>query len=133
MKHETPVILIADDDEHMRTALAARLTQAGFEVIATADGMQAIAALKKRKPDIALLDVQMPETDGFGVCEFIRDEAGYDRLPVFFLTGTQDGIIRNNLAALTATVGGNHYIMKPCDGAALTMMLRKTIEETCVC
>ncbi len=133
MKRYTPVILIADDDEHMRLVLTARLTQAGFEVIAAADGNEAIAAIKKRKPDLVLLDVQMPGKDGFGVCEYIRSEAGNADIPVFFLTGAQEGIIRNHLGTLTTTVGGNRYITKPCDGAALTKMLQKTIEGTCGC
>lgn len=122
-----PVVLISDDDLHVRDALSARLIQADFEVVATSNAPAAIEAFNRRTPDAAILDVQMPGSDGLTVCEHIRKQ-GSD-IPVFILTGADIGIIRHNLEKLTTEVGANHFVTKPYDGKALVLMLRKSIQS----
>lgn len=127
MNHK-PVILIADDDRQLREALSTRLIQAEFDVINASDARSAVELFDKRKPNAAILDVQMPDSDGLSVCEHIR-ECGSD-IPVFILTGSDASIIRNNLDKLTAAAGGNHFITKPYDGKSLIMMLQNALNPT---
>jgi DNA-binding response OmpR family regulator len=122
-----PLVLIADDDEQIRHVLSVRLRQADFNVVETRNVQQAKVAFDDRLPDAAILDVQLPDGDGFSICEYIR-AAGSD-IPVFFLTGAETGIIRNNLPALTKAVGGNHFVRKPFDGKLLTLLLREAVSR----
>ena len=122
------LVLVADDDRAVREALASRLVQAGFEVVSAGDPSSAIELFKSRRPTAAILDIQMPGSDGFAVCEYIRKSGS--RIPVFFLTGANEGVVRNHLRALTDAVGGNHFVTKPYDGKTLVVMLRRAIEES---
>jgi len=127
MTENMPTVLITDDDEGVRHGLTRRLTTAGFNVITAANGNQAIDLAKAQKVDAVVLDVQMPGMDGFAVCQYIREEMGNAELPVFFLTGAQEGIIRDNLDVLSDTVKANRYLTKPCDAAVLAEMLKEEI------
>ncbi len=129
MNHK-PVILIADDDRQLREALAVRLVQAEFEVVSASDARTAIGLFDRRQIDAAILDVEMPDSDGLSVCEHIR-ESGSD-IPVFILTGSDSGIVRKNLGKLTAAVGASHFITKPYDGKSLVMMLHEAV-RSCGC
>jgi len=130
MNDDKPTVLIADDEESVRYGLMTRLTRAGFKVVTAANGEKAIDIVKTQKVDAVLLDVKMPGIDGFAVCEYIRKDVGDTDLPVFFLTGIQDGIVRDNLGILSHTVGANRYLTKPCDTAALAVMLKEEIAAT---
>ncbi len=127
MNDDKPTVLVTDDDESVRFGLMTRLTRAGFKVLTAANGEQAIDIVKTQKVDAVLLDVQMPGMDGFAVCEYIRQVVGDADLPTYFLTGAQDRIIRDNLGVLSETVGANRYLTKPCDTAALAVMLKEEI------
>ncbi|HRX86401.1 MAG TPA: response regulator [Phycisphaerae bacterium] len=122
-----PMILIAEDDAGTREALSLRLIQSGFDVLSAHDGTQAIKLLNENLVDGAILDVRIPGVDGFGVCEYIRDNDL--KIPVFMLTGSSDGVVRNFLGKLTTTVGGDYFVTKPYDGKALALMLRRALEK----
>jgi len=130
MNDDKPTVLIADDEEGVRYGLMTRLTKAGFKVVTAANGQEAIDIAKTQEVDAAVLDVKMPGIDGFAVCEYIRQDLGDADLPVFFLTGAQDGIIRDNLGVLSHTVGANRHLAKPCDTAKLAVMLKEAIAAT---
>ena len=127
MNEHTPTVLIAEDDTHVRMALTMRLKQAGFAVVPASDGAAALAAIDDQMVDAAILDIMMPATDGFGVCEHIRAKGC--AMPVFFLTGATDGIVRNNLGILTKAVGGNRFLTKPYDGRALADLLWEALKQ----
>lgn len=127
MTKAKPRVLIAEDDSGMRAVLAARLSQSGFEVVTAADGQKAIDAFDREAIDVALLDVRMPCVDGFGVCEHIRTRVNGKEIPVFFLTGATDGIVRTHLDRLTACVGGDRCLLKPCDGQHLVLLLQHAL------
>jgi len=77
-------LLIVDDEDNLRSMLAAALRHHGFAVSTAADGRQALEAISKDRPDLVLLDVMMPDLDGFEVCRRLRADG--DRTPVLFLT-----------------------------------------------
>jgi two-component system OmpR family response regulator len=100
-------LLIVDDEENLRSMLAAALRHHGFEVSSAATGREALAAVKDRSPELVVLDVMLPDLDGFEVCRRMR--AAGDHTPVLFLTArdaTEDKV-------RGLTLGGDDYLQKP--------------------
>ena len=77
-------LLIVDDEENLRSMLGAALRHHGFEVSSVADGRSALDAIAARAPDLVLLDVMLPDLDGFEVCRRLRADG--NSTPVLFLT-----------------------------------------------
>ena len=100
-------LLIVDDEDNLRSMLAAALRHHGFEVSAVANGRDALAAIAATTPDLVVLDVMLPDLDGFEVCRRLRADG--DRTPVLFLTArdaTEDKV-------RGLTLGGDDYLQKP--------------------
>ena len=100
-------ILIAEDDAVIRRAVRAALLSEGYDVRESPDGAKALKAFGERRPDLVLLDVTMPQTDGFEVCSRIR--AVDSRLPIIFLTArsSEDDKVKG------LGLGADDYIVKP--------------------
>jgi DNA-binding response OmpR family regulator len=82
-----PKILLADDSSTVRTMISRILTESGFEVITACDGVEAIELAEKYKPSLAILDIVMPDLDGYGVCEKLKQMGKpWSDLPILFLT-----------------------------------------------
>ncbi len=79
-------ILVADDSPVLRAAVRKLLEPAGYEVFEAADGVAAITAFYEERPDLVLLDVQMPKLIGYVVCRLIKDDAAVAHIPVLILT-----------------------------------------------
>ncbi len=100
-------LLIVDDEENLRSMLAAALQHHGFAVTTAENGRQALEVIPQVRPDLVLLDVMMPDLDGFEVCRRLRVDG--DRTPVLFLTArdaTEDKV-------RGLTLGGDDYVQKP--------------------
>ena len=100
-------LLIVDDEDNLRSMLAAALQHHGFVVSTAADGRQALDVIPKERPDLVLLDVMMPDLDGFEVCRRLRTDG--DRTPVLFLTARDS--TEDKVRGLT--LGGDDYLQKP--------------------
>ena len=100
-------LLLVDDEENLRTMLAAALAHSGFEVDTVANGRDALVRTKELLPDLILLDVMMPDLDGFEVCRRLRAE--YVKVPIIFLTARDE--TRDKVRGLTT--GGDDYLVKP--------------------
>jgi two-component system, OmpR family, response regulator len=100
-------LLVVDDEETILELLSGSLRLAGFEVMTAASGAQALRAVAASKPDLVLLDVMMPDGDGFEVVRRMRS-SGPD-VPVIFLSA-RDGV-RERVAGLA--LGGDDYVTKP--------------------
>lgn len=106
----TADLLVVEDDPTLRELLAASLRFAGFAVSATASGAEALAIASRRPPDLVVLDVMLPDVDGFEVLRRLRNGAAPGRaVPVLFLTARDAG--EDKVAGLTA--GGDDYVTKP--------------------
>src|SRR6202790_1509617 len=86
---EAPRMLIADDDRSIVRLLADRCTRMGFKVETATNGIQALLKAKRSKPDILIIDVNMPEVDGLSVCAHLLDPAR-NPLNVIVITGSRD-------------------------------------------
>ncbi len=100
-------ILVVDDEENIRELLAMGLRYEGFEVEVGDGGRAALAAVPKFRPDLIVLDVMMPDLDGFDVCR--RLQADGVRAPVIFLTARKS--LEDRLTGLT--IGADDYLTKP--------------------
>lgn len=85
-----PLALIVDDDATMRLLLVRTLRNEGFECRQAVNGREGVDAFMERTPDIVLLDVLMPELDGYGACDLMRQAPGGQHTPIVMLTGLED-------------------------------------------
>jgi len=100
-------LLVVDDEPSIRELLTASLRFAGFEVFPAADGAEALKLAEQHRPDLVVLDVMLPDLDGFTVTRKLR-ERGRD-MPVLFLTARDE--TSDKVTGLT--VGGDDYVTKP--------------------
>ncbi|HEY2682608.1 MAG TPA: EAL domain-containing protein [Steroidobacteraceae bacterium] len=113
-------ILIADDDAVLREIAVGVLRQAGFEVQAVASGDAAVAACALRMPDIALLDVEMPDGNGYQACANIRLLPGGADLPIVIVTGCDDSPSIDK----AYEAGATDFVVKPINWPLLTHRIR---------
>ena len=120
-------LVVVDDEPSIRELLSASLRFSGFEVITASNGTEAIEVIVDSQPDLIIMDVMMPDIDGFTVTSRIRQE-GIDA-PVLFLTARDD--TQDKVMGLT--VGGDDYVTKPFSleevVARIRAILRRPREE----
>jgi diguanylate cyclase (GGDEF)-like protein/PAS domain S-box-containing protein len=87
---EGPLILIADDDMMIRVMARARLEALGFSLVEAENGVEALESIQHVKPGLFVLDVMMPEMDGFAVCRALRAIQRFAHTPVLMVTGLED-------------------------------------------
>ena len=106
---DRPLILCADDDEDILALVALRLERAGYEVIRAVDGEAAIAAVRERRPALAILDVMMPKQTGYEVLAELRKDPSLSDLKVILLSArVQESDVARGMEA-----GADAYLAKP--------------------
>ncbi|MBI3637383.1 MAG: response regulator, partial [Candidatus Rokubacteria bacterium] len=118
-------VLIVDDDADIRTVLGRILREAGYAVVAAADGDEALAAVTASRPDLVLLDIKMPRMSGFEVLRRLRAAAATHDLPVIVLTASEGQGGRDRALGLGAT----EYLRKPFSTDALLAEIRERLAE----
>ena len=116
-------ILIADDDRAIREALTRALTLEGYDVVQAPDGAAALTLIESSQPDVAVLDIMMPNVDGLTVCRVLRAER--NRIPVLMLTARTE--TPDRVAGLDA--GADDYLPKPFDLDELLARLRALLRR----
>ena len=104
-----PLVLIADDDATHRKVIQKVLEESGFRVITAPNGKDAIDQVATFNPDVILLDVEMPEMDGFSVCEIIRARKADREIPIFIITSRDDP----ESVERAYKVGATDFLTKP--------------------
>jgi DNA-binding response OmpR family regulator len=102
-------VLVVDDEPNIVLSLEFLMKKAGFEVEVARNGREALAALDREPPDLLLLDVMMPEIDGFEVCERIRSRPEWQATKIVMLTARGRESERERGLAL----GADAYVTKP--------------------
>jgi two-component system, OmpR family, response regulator len=117
-------LLVVEDDANILELLSASLRFAGFNVSTATTGSEAVTAASRARPDLVVLDVMLPDLDGFEVVKLLRAEVG--RVPVVFLTARDatDDKIRG------LTLGGDDYVTKPFSLEELTARIRAVLRRT---
>ncbi|MBI1281846.1 MAG: response regulator [Anaerolineaceae bacterium] len=99
-------ILIADDEPHILESVGSYLTEDGFQVVTARNGREALFVFRHEKPDLVILDVMMPEMDGWEVARLIRKESS---VPLLFLTARVEEV--DQIRGLE--IGADEYLPKP--------------------
>ena len=121
-----PTVLIADDESEIRNVVQRYLLRQGYEPMVACDGKEALGKSKIQKPDIILLDINMPEMDGLTVCRKLREDPATRLTPILMLTSrgsTEDKVMGLN-------IGADDYLPKPFElselQARIDVLLRRT-------
>jgi len=116
-------VLVVDDEDTLRTVLSQELKGEGYEVDAAADGRIAIDTLKVKQFDLVLLDIKMPNMNGFEVLRYIKQN--HPNLKVIMLTGFAD--LKN--AIESKKLGAEDFVSKPYDLVDLITTIERVLSE----
>ena len=117
-------ILVADDSRTIRAVVRRALTAEGFDVTLASDGLEAVQFARRDRPDLVILDIQMPEMDGYTACEQILAlEDRNSDLPIVFLTKEN----AQHLGALGSQLGA--YLPKPVSDETLVSTVRELLGQ----
>ena len=120
-----PTILVVDDEPPILELVRYTLEDEQIRVLEAADGLQALEAALAARPDLILLDVQMPRLDGFEVCRRLRADPSFAGTRIVMLTAAgQDADRARGLAA-----GADEYLTKPFSPLALFTLVRSLLPE----
>ena len=117
-------LLVVEDEPNILELLSASLRYAGFEVITAAAGSEAVQAAQRHRPDLIVLDVMLPDMDGFDVIRRLR--GGGTRIPVVFLTARDS--TEDKIRGLT--LGGDDYVTKPFSLEEVIARIRAVLRRT---
>jgi PleD family two-component response regulator len=120
----TARILISEDEHHLREILRFQLESAGFEVVETQDGQDAVERAIREKPDLILLDIMMPRLSGYEACRRLRAELVTRNTPIIMLTAKSES--DDKLEGLKG--GANDYVTKPWDRRELVQRIQNVLE-----
>ena len=120
-----PTILLVEDNEMNRDMLSRRLEQRGYGVLIAVDGVQALEMARSEAPDLVLMDMSLPEMDGWEVVRRLRADSSTAQLPVIALTA--HAMAGDRERALDA--GCNDYDVKPVDLTRLHQKIQALLER----
>jgi len=116
-------ILLVDDNKELLELLCLSLQDGGFSVITATDGVEALKKARSLLPDLILLDLMLPEMDGFAVCETLRQDPATASVPVLILSGMPGQMPK--YAGIES--GGTDFISKPANPTALLARIRQLL------
>jgi DNA-binding response OmpR family regulator len=122
---QMPKVMIVDDDQHWLQTLPQMLEPWGFKITTLAEPQQFWTVLQAVDPDILVLDINMPDIDGFELCQALRRESRWQRLPVLFLSGLTDSMTQNHAFSL----GADDYLCKPVGSADLANRILNRLQR----
>ena len=116
-------VLVIDDSPTNVATIRLELEQVGYEVLTAATGRAGLETAVTRLPDVVLLDILMPDIDGYEVCRQIRTTPATSGIPVVVITGLQGSADR----LLALDLGANDFLSKPVDGVELLARVRSLV------
>jgi len=121
-----PKIMVVDDDKEFTTLYKEFLKMVGYETIAENQSSKALEVANAEKPDLFILDLMMPEPDGFKLCRLLRANFNFLRTPIIIVTALNDE--DSKVVALGA--GANDYLTKPFHIDELKLRIDLLLERT---
>ena len=118
-------ILIVDDDKEVVRLMRAYLEQAGYEVLTAHDGETALHILRREKPDLVLLDLMLPDRDGWDITRLVRGDPGLSKTPIIMLTARVD--VTDRIVGLE--MGADDYVTKPYDPREVVARVRARLRS----
>lgn len=124
MSSESKILIIDDDPDALET-MAAILETRDYQVLTALSGLEGISKAGKEKPDLIIMDVMMPELDGFAACKMIKENKEIKDIPVILLTGK--GLVGDMEKGFAS--GASDYMIKPIDWDRFFLKIKKLIPE----
>ena len=121
----TQRILIVDDDREVLRLMRAYLEQAGYEVLVAYNGETAIHMLRSEKPDLLLLDLMLPDVDGYDITRLVRSDANLSHTPIIMLTARVDDT--DKIVGLE--MGADDYVTKPYNPREVVARVRARLRN----
>ena len=121
--HVKPKILVVDDEPEAVELLEFNLKQAGYAVTTAGDGAEALKKARTQSPDMIVLDVMLPEMDGFEICKSLRLDSTTAKIPIIMLTAKAAEIDR----VLGLELGADDYLTKPFSPRELLLRIKKIL------
>ena len=115
-------ILVVDDDPHIREVVCFALERAGFKTLEAENGVRALAQHSKHQPDLVVLDILMPETDGLAVCNQLR---AHSAVPIIFVSSKDEEVDR----IIGLEMGGDDYLTKPFSPRELVARVKANLRR----
>jgi DNA-binding response OmpR family regulator len=119
-------ILIADDQPDLLSILASRFRALGFDVAEAKNGAEALKKAREGDVDLLILDVMMPELNGFQVCRHLKEDAKHSAVPIIMLTAKDSEADR----FWGTEVGADLYLTKPIDPGQVVLHAQELLETT---
>ena len=121
-------VLIVDDDPDLVETVAMMLESKGFEVGKAYDGIEGEEAIKKRRPDVLVLDVMMPRKNGYQLCKELKSNKWTSDIPIVMLTAVGDAVPTTSYShAEGMAMEAEDFIPKPVDAATLVEAVERLI------
>jgi len=120
-----PKIMVVDDEPDALELIEFNLKQAGYDVVTAGDGAAALKKARSASPDLVILDIMLPEIDGFEVCKLLRRDPATAAIPILMLTARAAEIDR----VLGLELGGDDYVTKPFSPRELVLRVKKILER----
>ncbi len=118
-------ILVVDDEPEAVELVEFNLRQAGFDVVAAADGTDALKKARSVLPSLIVLDLMLPEIDGLEICKLLRRDSATARIPIIMLTAKAAEIDR----IIGLELGADDYVTKPFSPRELILRIRKILDR----
>ena len=118
-------ILLVDDDQEIRELLQTYLSRAGFQVRTVGDGAGFRLALQEQPADLVILDVMLPDEDGFSLCRWVREHQRLAQMPVIMLTASSDEADR----VIGLELGADDYVVKPFSSREVISRMRAILRR----
>ncbi|MBU0633645.1 MAG: response regulator [Candidatus Omnitrophica bacterium] len=118
-------ILIVDDEPDILRAVIFRLKKAGYFVIEARDGKTGLETAQRERPDLILLDVQLPLIDGLEACKQLKALADFQNTPIMFFSASTDALIEEEIKK----IGGCGYLRKPFEAQELLLKVEQLLKQ----
>ncbi len=116
-------ILIIDDDHDQVDVLSHRLRSQGFETRSAESGQRGIDLVHEHRPHLVILDLRLPDVDGFSICQQLADDPTTCAIPVIIVSG----MVRPDIIRRSRSVGCQYYVRKPYDPNALLLLIENAL------
>jgi CheY-like chemotaxis protein len=120
-------ILVAEDDHDIRLMISTLLGMKGYRVVESSDGQETLEVAQRERPDIILMDLQLPRLNGFAVARFIRQSEALRRTPIVVVSAHDPAKHR----ALALAAGCNAFVQKPIDFEHLDELIVSLLPQSC--
>src|SRR5947208_2805965 len=114
-------VLVVEDDAAINSLIGAYIELAGMHPISALDGTSAVVLIRERAPQLVVLDVMLPDTDGFEICKQIKSDPSTHDVPIIMLTALTDDASRER----GLECGASEYLKKPFDPDKLLAVLKR--------